>query len=155
MFCLIYWKLLHKAEKWPRDARVYNMCHTLTAPLPRACEENTEMATKTKPHDSQWHREVNSKPRKVTKVRGQGHENSSRRPSERLLWKTLHLSLKNQKKKACEIIMGLFEMQNSVLFCYIFQTSISCEIQYWFAPIGTAQQAVVKQHQLGLWESSC
>lgn len=44
------------------------MCHTDTTPPPRACEENTEMATKTKTQDCLWQQDVNLKPRKVTKV---------------------------------------------------------------------------------------
>lgn len=102
------------------------MLHTVTAPPPRACEENIDMATKTKPQDSLLQQDVNSNPRKFTKVQGQGHASakthSIRCLSECLLQETLHLRPKTVKE-ACDIILGLFEMKNSKMFCY-------CEIQY-------------------------
>lgn len=126
----------------------------VTASSLRACEENIEMATKTKPQDSPWQQDVNSKARKVMKVKVTPRLKPM--PTS-LLWETLYLRLKTVKE-ACDIIMGFFEMQNSKRFCYFARPpwrTISCEIQYWFAPIPTAQQAVIKHYQLGLWESSC
>lgn len=77
-FTVLFYLVLETKLKKDLVLSKFTTCAIRSQPCRLELVKKTqETATKTEPRDSLWHQDVNSKPRKVTEVQGQGHASAN------------------------------------------------------------------------------